>query len=220
MSSPIPFYAHVLKHFFGMHSRALHTYQADTSGPFSQPFKGSNTPERNRLDHFTHEAFKKAFTGPSLATTTQRFMHNVKNRFNSVDISDDWTEMPDLVQFFRTAHGSALIEAVFGPALLEINPTFMDDLWNFDDGVPWLARLVPSFINGEPYRARKAVRDQLKKWYAFARANFTTDCIDGDGDGDPYWGSALIRELHSKYLQADNYDDDALASADLALAWG
>ncbi|KAF2142291.1 uncharacterized protein K452DRAFT_326261 [Aplosporella prunicola CBS 121167] len=220
LSSPIPFYVHVLRHFFGMHERALATYQADNSGAFPQPFPGSNVPERNRVDRFTHQGFKQAFSGPALAPTTRRFTEDLVRRFDGLSFSNEWTEMPDLLEFFRTIHGAALLQAIFGPSLLKINPTFIEDVWKFDDSVPWLARMIPSFIHPEPYRARQRVREQLKSWYKYARANFTEDCVYEDGDGDPFWGSELIRYQQKKYLQADNYDDDALASADLALVWG
>ncbi|KAF2119899.1 cytochrome P450 [Lophiotrema nucula] len=220
LSSPIPFYVHVLKHFFGMHDRALATYRADDSGAFSKPFINSNVLERNRVDHFTHQGFKKAFTGPALAPTAQRFMQDLARRCEGLKISNEWTEMPDMVKFFRAVHGAALLQAIFGPSLLQINPSFVEDVWKFDDSIPWLARVVPFFINPEPHRARNRVRDQLKKWYQYAREHFTEDCVYEDGDGDPYWGSELIRHQQKKYLQADNYDDDALASADLALVWG
>lgn len=203
-----------------MHERALATYRADNSGAFPQPFVGSNVSERNRMDHFTHQGFKKAFTGPALVPTARRFMKDLVRRFESLALSNEWTEMPDLLDFFRNVHGAALLQAVFGPSLLEINPNFIEETWKFDDSIPWLARMIPSFINPEPDRVRQRVRDQLKKWYKYAREHFTKDCIDEDGDGDPYWGSELIRYQQKMYLQADNYDDDAVASADLALVWG
>ena len=172
------------------------------------------------MDHFTHQGFKRAFTGPALASTARRFIKDLVRRFDSLALSNEWTDMPDLLKFFRTVHGAALLQAVFGPSLLEINPNFIKDMWKFDDSIPWLARMVSSFINPEPNRVRHRVRDQLKNWYKYAKEHFIKECIDEDGDGDPYWGSELIRYQQKMCLQADNYDDDALASADLALVWG
>lgn len=220
LSSPIRFYVHVLRYFFGMHERALQTYEADNSGPFARPFTGSDVLQRNRVDYLTHQGFKAAFTGPALAPTAERFRKNLDAKFRQLGLTHDWVEMPDLFQFFRDIHGAALLEAIFGPSLLAINPTFMEDVWAFDDSVPWLARMTPYFIRPQPYQARQRVRDQLKKWYQYARENFEESSVDADGDGDPFWGSQLIRYQQKAYLQADNFDDDALASADLALLWG
>jgi len=203
-----------------MHERALATYKADDSGPFTKHFPGSNVMEKNRVDHFTHEGFKRAFSGPGLAPMTNRYMRILEQKLNDLQISTEWTDEPDLLQFFRTVHGAALLEVVFGPSLTQVNPTFLQDVWKFDDYVPLLARLVPSFLFPEPYRLRKSLHSQLKLWYAYAREHFSESCIDRDGDGDPYWGSELIRYQQRMYLQADDYDDDALAAADLALVWG
>jgi hypothetical protein len=220
LSSPIPFYVHVLRHFFGMHENALATYQADNSGPFEKPFEGSNVADRNRVDRLTHQGFKTAFTGPALTPTAERFKKNLNAGFEELKVSQEWTEMPDFFQFFRDVHGTALFKSIFGPSLLAINPTFMKDVWTFDDSVPWLARMTPSFLQPEPYRVRLRLREQLKKWYKYARTHFHESQIEKDGDGDPYWGSNLIRYQQKAYLEADNFNDDALASADLALLWG
>ncbi|KAF2267291.1 cytochrome P450 [Lojkania enalia] len=220
LSSPIDFYVHVLRYFFGMHERALKTYKSDNSGPFARPFPGSNVTQKNRVDYLTHEGFKRAFTGPGLGPKTTRYVNLLEQRLESLPLTTQWTEMPDLLQFFRMVHGAALLEVVFGPALSKVNPGFLHDIWVFDDSVALLARLVPSFLFPEPYRVRKRLHNQLKRWYVYARNTFHESCIYEDGDGDPYWGSELIRYQQRMYLQADDYDDDALAAADLALVWG
>lgn len=203
-----------------MHERALATYKADNSGPFTKHFPGSNVKEKNRVDHFTHEGFKRAFSGPGLAPMTKRYMSILEQKLDDLPLSTEWTDEHDLLEFFRMVHGAALLEVVFGPSLTKVNPTFLQNLWKFDDSVPLLARLVPSLLFPEPYKVRKSLHGQLKLWYAYAREHFSASCIYEDGDGDFYWGSELIRYQQKMYLQADNYDDDALAAADLALVWG
>lgn len=203
-----------------MSEKALATYTADVSGPFAKPFPGTNVPERNRLDRFSHQGFKTAFTGPALAPTAERYRKNLVAKCEELDVGAEWVEYADFNKFFQNVHGAALLQAVMGPSLLKINPNFMEDVWIFDECVPWLARMTPAFIKAEPHAVRIRVREQLKKWYAYARANFHEGCIDADGDGDPYWGSGLIRYQQKGYLEADGFDDDALACADLSFLWG
>jgi hypothetical protein len=136
------------------------------------------------------------------------------------NFSEEWTEMPDFSDFFRYMVGSCLIQTIFGPTMLRLNPEFMRDLWSFDDNVPWFARGVPSFIKPAAYRARQNTIDQLKRWYSYAREHFDESSIDSDGDGDVYWGSWLIRERQKKLLMIPNNDDEAVARTDLGLAWG
>jgi hypothetical protein len=90
LSSPIPFFAHSLSHFFSMHERAPITYQSDNSGAFSELFLGNNVPEKNRIDHHTHEGLKRTFTKFALALKTQRFVKDHVHRLHTFDISDQW----------------------------------------------------------------------------------------------------------------------------------
>lgn len=203
-----------------MHERALATYRADNSGPNAKPFPGSTVKENNRVDYLTHEGFKRALNGPGLAPMTKRYMVFLERKLDDFNFTNEWLDVPDLLEFFRMVHGAALLEVVFGPSLCKVNPTFLRDLWYFDDSVPLLARILPSLFFPKVYRVRKSLRAQFKKWYAYARKKFSQSCIGEDGDGDPYWGSELIRYQQRMYLAAEGYDDDALAAADLALVWG
>lgn len=209
-----------MKYFFGMPEKALSVYRADNSGPFQKPYLGSNVPPRNRIDHITHHAFLRALSGPGLEPTSQRFMQILATRLGELPLSTEWTEIRDLRKLFQEITGSSLIQAVFGPLLLRTNPNFVNDLWKFDDVVPWLARAVPSFLMPGPYRIRKRLFNQLKNWYTTARQHFCESSISEDGDGDPFWGSELVRSRQEMLLQVDSHDDDTLASADLGLIWG
>lgn len=144
-----------------MHERAIATYKADNSGPFAKHFPGSNVMDKNRIDHLTHEGFKRAFSRPGLAPMTQRYMSILEPKIDGLAFSTEWTDVPDLLQFFRMVYGAALLEVVFGPSLTRVNPTFLQDVWQFDDSVPLLARLIPSLLFPEPYRVRKSLHNQF-----------------------------------------------------------
>jgi hypothetical protein len=220
LSSPIRFYVHVLRYLFGMNERAIAIYKEDNSGPFLKQFPGSSVEHNNRIDHLSHEGFKRAFSGPGLAPMTHRYMKILDKKLCESLKGSDWNDMPDLLEFFRKIHGAALLEVVFGPSLIKVNPTFLRDIWEFDDSTPLLARLVPKFLVPKLYKRRQNLHRQFRRWYAYARQHFSETCIYDDGDGDPYWGSELIRYQQRMYLGADGFNDDSLAAADLALVWG
>ncbi|KUJ19330.1 cytochrome P450 [Mollisia scopiformis] len=220
LGSPIEVYSYTLKNFFGMHDRALSSYRQDNSGPFTKPFPGTNVPSESRVDHITHKGFLRALSGPGLMPTTHRFMQGLERRFDDLHLSTEWTQYPSIVEFFQDIVGGSLLQAIFGPTLLHLNPTFIQDLWQFDNNVPRLARGMPAFILPKPYRTRQRLRDQLKNWYAYAREHFDESLVQTDGDGDPIWGSELMRYRQRTVLQVPNHDDESLASADLGLAWG
>ncbi|VUC35732.1 unnamed protein product [Clonostachys rosea] len=220
LSSPISIYVYVLKYFFGLPDDVVSIYRADNSGPFHKSYGGSNVPAGERIDHITHRDLLQSLGGPGRLPTTRRYINALSTRLEQQGISEDWTEMADLSEFFRDIVGSSLIECVFGPTLLRLNPNFMKDLWGFDASVPWLARAVPSFLMPSVYKPRQNCVDQLKRWYEYARDHFEESSISADGDGDPFWGSKLIRRRQEHLLAVPKHDDDALARTDLGLAWG
>ncbi len=218
LGSPLPLAIYTFRYLFGVPEKALSIYKADNSGPFPKPYPG--TQPRNRVDYITHTGLLRGLTGPALIPTTRRFMNALTRRLRRLNLNEDWTLFDDAQTFFHTFAGSALIEAIFGPSLLLINPNFVRDLWRFDAHVPWLARGLPAFLRPEPCECRDTVKNQLKNWYSYARKNFKSSYIDGDEDGDCFWGSGMVRNRQKELLQIENHDDDALAALDLGLAWG
>ncbi|KAI5855027.1 Pfs, NACHT and ankyrin domain protein [Durotheca rogersii] len=213
-------FVYVFKYFFGIPERVVSVYRADDSGPFPKPYLGSNVPAEDRIDYITHHGFLRALGGPGLLPSTRRYMNAFAARMQEKSFSEEWTEMPDFSNFFRDVVGSSLVECLYGPTMLRLNPEFMQDLWGFDGSVPWLARGLPSFIKPSAYKPRQSCVGQLKRWYEYAREHFDESSISPDGDGDPYWGSNLMRYRQEKLLAVKNHDDDSLARMDLGLAWG
>lgn len=219
LSSPIISYIFALKYFCGMSKKALLVYETDDSGPFPKPYPGSTVQPRNRVDYLIHQNMQRGLAGPGLLPTTKRFADVVTRRIHEVPVSNEWIEMPDFSRFIYDIVGVSIMEAVCGPSLLELNPAFANDFWNYDKNVPWLARALPHFIIPNAYRTQKRLLYQLKNWYAYARSHFSTSSIDEDGNGDPFWGSEMMRSRQEFLLQVDGQDDDSLASSDLGLIW-
>ncbi|KAH7324460.1 Pfs, NACHT and ankyrin domain protein [Stachybotrys elegans] len=220
LSSPSTIYVYVFKYFFGIAEYCLRVYRADNSGPFPKPWAGSDVPPDGRVDHVTHSSFLQALGGPGLLPTTKRYMKSLTARLEAQNIGHEWTEMPDLSAFFRELAGSALVESLFGPAMLKFSPEFIENLWGFDDNVPWLARGIPSFIMPSAHKHRERAVAQMKEWYIYARRHFDEANISSDGDADPIWGSWLMRFRQKNLLALRDHDDEALARMDLGLAWG
>ncbi|KAI0546389.1 Pfs, NACHT and ankyrin domain protein [Xylaria curta] len=133
----------------------------------------------------------------------------LKTQLGQRVFSGEGEELGDLRSFFQvmgTAHFECpfMLKGKFRPEILRLNPSIVDVLINFDSKVPWLARGIPSFIMPEPYRLRKALEPIQK------RAT----------DGDPFWGSAMNRWRHDILPKTGYHDEDALAAADLGLAFG
>ncbi|RYP38291.1 hypothetical protein DL767_002622 [Monosporascus sp. MG133] len=212
-------YRFTLKWMFGMPKNALETYNADDSGPLATPYSGSNVAPEARIDYLLHQNFLRQWSGPNLTHTTKRFKRALRSRIDLLDFTGIWKEVDDFYQMFAKVVSASLIESIFGPALLRLNPGFVENLWTYDDCVPWLVRGVPSFLIPGSYRIRDDLRHQIKGWYKYARQEFHESAIDPDGDGDPFWGSEFVRYLQNN-LSEWGHDDDALSAQDLGTIWG
>ncbi|KAK8043456.1 cytochrome P450 [Apiospora rasikravindrae] len=219
VSSPMSRYTYAFETMFGMPRKAQAFYQADDSGPFLKPYPGSLVSPPDRINRITHEKWLEAWHGAALTPTMYRFTRALSSRIEALNITTEWTRMDDYFKSLGMVVGASTIEAIYGPLLLKVNPSFVEDLWAFDDMLPWLVRGLPSWIVPGTYKTRKRLHDQIKAWYAIARREFHESSIDSSGDGDPSWGSELVRGLHRVLLHRGSHDDDALAAHDLSQIW-
>ncbi|KAI9158139.1 ABC multidrug transporter A-2 [Paramyrothecium foliicola] len=219
LSSSIDMYGWVNSTLLGASTKAMGVYRKDDSGPFPQPHPKSNIAAHNRIDHITHHGIFRGLTGPGLHPTTVRYTQDLCRRMQALNIGEDWVDMPDLAYFFKEVVGSGTLNAVVGPTMLQLNPTFVQDMFKFDKIFPSFAPGFPRFMMRESYAFRDRLVDCFKKWYRYANRRFDESMIDSDGDGDPIWGSAMMRQRQKALLAVDNHDEDTVARLDLGLAW-
>ena len=197
-------------------------YKSDDSGLGAQPVPGSHVAPHNRIDYRTHAGLLKFTNGTGLEGFYERWATGYRKRLGSLDIRDEWVEMPDFMVFFCDNFGSALIESICGPALLRLNPDFARDFSKYDLAMPGLLKGLPKWMIPQAYRARDKLLSSIKQWHGSARGQFEVSLIDQDGDTDPYWGSAFIRERQGAdgiFTTVDNFDQDARAASDLGFIW-
>lgn len=205
------------KYLFGMPQRSLSLYAADNSGPFPKPYPGSNVLPENRIHRILNEGIERALTGSGFDPTLRRFREFFMSQINEINASEEWIEIADFRKFIHKTLGLSLIQAIFSPSLVQINPTFMDDLFEFDQALPSLATGIPSLIMPNPYKVRRRLHNHFKRWYSYARQNFTESSINDDKDGDPFWGSNWMRQRQKALEKVQ--DEDTLAAGDLGVAW-
>lgn len=213
-------YTHRL--FFKIPWAGVKAYISDDTGASRKPRPGSNSniPAKNRIHHLTHSTLSQAVDGPGITVLTQHFTRNFKVRAERLNLSEDWVIFEDLGEFLQGIASESIIEALAGPAFLELNPSFNSELWAFDADVPWLARGFPALFMPGAHRRVNRLRSQIKQWYIHARRHFDTASVDAKDKTDPFWGSKLMRDRQEKIGGVDMFDDDCLASTDLGLFWG
>ncbi|KAI1204974.1 Pfs, NACHT and ankyrin domain protein [Annulohypoxylon truncatum] len=219
LSSAIDMYGFRNSKILGASKESSTVYSADNSGPFPQPHPNSNVLPHNRVDHITHSLAFRGLTGPGLQPATRRFAKEMPRKFAEQGITEDWTEMGDFAQFFRHNLGPSGVQCIFGPTMLRLNPTFVQDIFEFDRLFPKFAPGLPYFMMPKNYDFRERLACQFKTWYQYARKHFDPSLIDADGDGDPIWGCAMMRSRQALLLKADKHDDDVLSHLDVGLSW-
>lgn len=220
LASPMAAYIYTLKYLCGQDAKSLAAYRADDSGPFPKPYPGTNIAAQNRVDYITHAGLLRGLTGHGLGPTTRRLSGSLGAVFDpNLYRDNEWTQMPDLLKFFQRTLGTSIMQSLFGPTLLNLHPSFVDDFWEYERDVPRFAWGLPSFIIPRAYRNRERLVEHLKSWYAHARSQFSESNIDLDGDGDKLWGSELMRNRQKDLLGVEGQNDESLAAADLGLIW-
>jgi len=213
-------YGYALRHCFGMSKAAAAAYDRDTSGSREKPIAGSRVGEHGRIGHVTHANLAQGLLVDGLEPMTGRFHAALSQALEACEIGQDWKHYDDLAAFFEDVLGRAVLESVFGPLLLQTNPTFVRDLFEYDKTVMDLARRVPWFLKPLPYRLRGVLVESVKRWHAAASSSSSSSAPEPDSSTAwAGWGSSMLQARYEKLMQCDGQDADSVASANFALLW-
>lgn len=209
-------YVYACKYLFGLPPKWLSLMAADDSGPYFKPHPQSSVLPENRAQFILSRGVSRSLTGPGLAPTLERFRNNLTRRVREMKSSGGETiEVEDFRKFIHDTIGKSLVEAIFGPALVRINPTFMDDLYELDRVLPWLARGIPSLFIPGAYSVRRRMQHHFKNWYAYA-SRHAENC-DPSAYQAAFEGSAWIK--YRQQTIEEIQDEDAVASVDVGAVW-
>ncbi|ETS73857.1 hypothetical protein PFICI_14803 [Pestalotiopsis fici W106-1] len=201
-------------------SRAMPLYEADDSGMAIKPNKRSTVAHVDRINFHQARAAQKFLSTQHLTFLNEKYLTTFERNLQQLGShdTDTWVEYPDLYAFLQTNITRTSVEVLMGSKVLEMNPTLIEDFWEFDMAVPWLFRGWPRWFLPRAYSARDRVLDAIKKWHAHAHAQ--SDCtklMDDDPEWEPYFGSKLLRARQEYALKMKLMDADARASEDLGL---
>ncbi|KAI1363926.1 cytochrome P450 [Xylaria arbuscula] len=217
IASPMSRFIYALEYLFGMPRTALSLYVADNSGPFVKPYPETTVAPSDRINHITHQKWHRAWNGASLELTTRQFRVTLRRGIHELGVADgDGTQVEDFFKLFGGLVSAAMIEAVYGGLLLQLNPDFVRDLWTFDEALPSLARGVPSFLIPSAHKVRESLRSQIRTWYKVFRREQVS--LGGDSKIRD-WPSELVTELHELLSNRECFDDNALSAHDLSHIW-
>lgn len=208
-----------LQRFFHTPTAALKFWMADNSGASINPHPDSNVRPENRIYFHTNRSTHEFMAGKGLKLFANRFQDLLLKQVSKTNIGNEWLEMPDLYSFVQVTLSTAAVEALCGPALLKLSPTWIQDFWEFDKSLPKFLSRFPRLFAPAAYKARGRCLEGIKSWHKYAQENFDESCIEPDGF-DPFFGSSLMRSRQKIWANMEPMDADAIASEDLGILWG
>ncbi|KUI61982.1 Cholesterol 7-alpha-monooxygenase [Cytospora mali] len=174
------------------------------------------------LEHQIHNALQGMLTGARLETLAGRYQEAVVHQVLDGDarMDDEWTRLPDLCTFVEKNIFEAATRAVFGPYLVELNPTISADFWNFNRHVKSMFMGVPRWLNPASIASRDTMTDHVKRWQRHAQQNCSNiDDIPDDFEWEPYYGSKSTRIRQQLLTKRGILDESARAAENLAFMW-
>lgn len=140
----IPFVKFAVGYAFGLPAKALDLYDKDDSGGGRVPHPGSTVEARNRIDYRVYESMNRFLEGKGLLPLWARFVESITQQLHGLHdrIGDGAADQADLMKFVGDEATSSILNAMCGPYLLSLNPTFLQDFWDFD-------RNLQTYLQGE-----------------------------------------------------------------------
>ncbi|KAK8061819.1 hypothetical protein PG994_008185 [Apiospora phragmitis] len=207
-----------LRNAFLPPKEAAETCRLDDSGEHFTPRAGSSVKPHNRIDFHGRVIQNRLLLGRGQSTLFHRMSSNVTKRLSSLQISQEWTELPDIMDIFKSDLTTAAVDALAGPAVIQRHPSFARDMWLIDENITDFIQKRPRFMNRKAHQARDRALAAVLDWRAWAARNFTPKAVDEEGN-DPFWGSSFFREREEAFSNMDGFDAAAKASADLSFIW-
>lgn len=208
----------VLQTFFGLPKHVVPFYEADNSGIAAAPIPGSNVPPHHRINHLRFSAAQKYLHGPHLNGMTKLFVERFGDQIAKNDeIKGDWVEFSNLTDFLQKNIFRAATSSLCGPYLLSLNPTFIDDFWEYIGDIPVLYKGLPRWWNPKAHRARDRCLAAIQKWHLHAWDHVDRSKDDDSVPWEPYFGARIMRTRYTYAKGIEATSDESRAAEDLAM---
>jgi hypothetical protein len=148
----LPFIKFALGYAFGLPSKALAVYDRDDSGGGHIPHADSTVEAKNRIDYRGHQSMIRFLEGQGLTPFWNRFAKDITTRLHNLHtrLSADWESRKDLMRMVEDEATHSIVNALCGPHLLRLSPTFLRDYWDFD-------RNLQTYLQGKRCVSRSCI---------------------------------------------------------------
>ena len=212
----------IVYNMFGMPSDAAAFYLNDDSGIHITPSPHSRVDPNHRIKYLTHLSLTKFLTGSGLKPFAEDFAANLTEEFIARnDVTTKWSDLPDLFTFMRDELLKATTRAICGEHLFTLNRTFCQEFWEFDKGIPTLAKRFPRWIAPSAYAARDKCLKSVMVWHKFIQESLQNkSSIENPGEIARITGTEFIKSRQEMWSKMERMSAEGMASEDLGIIWG
>jgi hypothetical protein len=208
----------LLQRLFDLSPQAAQYHINDVSGRGIKPSTGNYVPSHDRIDFLNHQCFLHLLTGPGYLPFCRRFEYTLVRRLQHLPIAEEWQSVPDFMQIFHHEVAPTVVDGAYGTALLRLNPTFIQDFWEFDRVVDYIHLGVPRIFAPRPYAARDRLLNSIEAWRVWIQALPDDEAIDLNSDR-PTLATQFVIDRQAMYDRMKGYRTRDVASEDLGFIW-
>ncbi|OLN97390.1 Cholesterol 7-alpha-monooxygenase 1 [Colletotrichum chlorophyti] len=216
---PVPGIFDALIVFFGLTPVDYHVFDHDHISAFERAsgngFSTSHPDASRRIMEHQRKDFSTFLNGENLRLVIDRFSRNLRRHLwhrHSPPQTQQPAVLPDLYTFMRDAIFHAEVEALYGPQIFVVCPSFCEDFWKFYDAFPVVSCGSPPWMHPSQYRARDSVLEHLDSWRKWCNANPDRDDEElGNAESNPVWGTRYVRNMVRRYEEL-GFSDSGVSS--------
>lgn len=174
----------------------------------------------NEIEQAIHRGVQTGLSGAQLDVLASRFQTTLLDKMQKSrhEIGDDWVQIPDLTNLVQRYVLESAMCTFFGPYMISLNPTIVDDFCHFNEYIRLLFMGMPRWLIPRAYEARDRMLQCIKRWYEHASENCEVAELE-DVDWEPYYGSRFIRERQGLLAKRGVVDETARAAENFANLW-
>jgi hypothetical protein len=177
-------------------------------------------PEQDRVWHHSHQITMEGLASAAGAEAigskfSQLLMDVIEKRPKG-----QWETVQLWHHFIQKELVGAAITSIAGTKVLELNPGFVDALWQFDRIIFPLLFNVPKWMYRKAYTARESYHEMGEKWLKYAFGNIDPEKLEENGiDWEELLGSGYMRKLTNYCLRVRGFEWRSVAGMALGAIW-
>jgi hypothetical protein len=177
-----------------------------------------STPEDRRFWAGVHHVYSDYLTRPyHVNKLAQRFYQLFSVHLEEQPINE-WRDTT-IYRFLKFKMAESAVISLDGTKILELNPGFLNIMWEFDEVALGVILGAPKWLNRRPWMLRDRFHDACERYLESAWENFDWSKPNSESDWDEHFGSRFAREF-AKWFKEHGFSTRGTAGAVSLILFG